>query len=90
MVKKVVKKKGLESFSQNALKRLAMRAGIIRLSKEVIDEFRFIIQEYISSILLAVDGYLGYSKRKTIMPQDITSAIKHVYGISLYYSIDKK
>lgn len=82
-------KKGLGSFSYNALKRFAMRAGIVRLSKQNLDMFRFIISQYVISVTHAIVQYVQHAHRKTVLPQDVQSAINHVYGKSLYYSKSK-
>ena len=72
-------------ISNTALKRLAQRAGVTRISKDIFDMTRQEMVVFLQKIMTDVILYAEHAKRKTVTVSDVTSALKR-HGRTLYTS----
>ena len=59
-----------------AIRRLARRGGVKRLSAMIYDESRLIIRNFLQSIIRDSITYTEHSKRKTVTALDVVHALK--------------
>lgn len=79
----VVKESTLSAITKPAIKRLARRGGVKRISKPVYDEIRSEMRIFIQTTLRDATTYCEHAKRKTLKPLDIVYALKRS-GKDLY------
>ena len=72
-----------EPLKVPALKRLARRGGIKRLSAETYDEARKVIKNYLTQVVRDSVNVTTYSKRKTVTSADVMYALTR-NGSQLY------
>jgi len=66
----------IQGISRPAIKRMARRGGVKRLSSAVHEEMRNLIKAFTESIVRDSVLYAEYSNRKTIVPLDVVYALK--------------
>ena len=66
----------LAGITKPAIRRLCRRAGVKRISNDVYQDARGVIQQFLDTIIGQGIIYMEHAKRKTIMPIDITSSLK--------------
>ncbi|KAJ5070308.1 histone h4 [Anaeramoeba ignava] len=73
-----------KGVSRPAIRRLARRAGVKRISSQVYDDTRKILKSFLESVVRDAVTYTEHSKRKTVTTIDIVYALrrqrKTVYG----------
>ena len=71
-------------ISDGAIRRLARRGGIKRISQDVYQEMRAIYVSFLDTLVQHSYAYCECAKRKTILPQDVIYALKrqgrNIYG----------
>ena len=70
-------------ITKPAIRRLARRGGVKRISKEVYNETRIILREFLKGVIMDAVTYTEHSKRKTVTAQDVILALKRK-GNTLY------
>jgi len=78
-----VKETTLGGITKPAIRRLARRGGVKRISKAIYDEVRQELQRFLEMTLRDATTYCEHSKRKTVTPLDIVYALKRK-GRDLY------
>ena len=73
----------LQRITKPAIRRLARRGGVKRISGLVYEEFRTILRTYLEAIVKDAVTYTEHSKRKTITAADVVHALKR-QGKQLY------
>lgn len=63
-------------FSSNYFRKLANEMGIKRISKEAVEELRYLVEEKISEILRISNEIAKHANRNTIFKEDVRIAIK--------------
>lgn len=66
-----------------AIRRLARRGGVKRISSLVYDETRTILKEFLENVLRNAAIYADHAKRKTVTALDVVYALKR-QGKTLY------
>jgi histone H4 len=70
-------------ITKPAIRRLARRGGVKRISALVYDETRNVLREFLVNVIRDTVTYTEHAKRKTVMALDIVYALKR-QGKSLY------
>lgn len=78
-----VKETTLSGITKPAIRRLARRGGVKRISKPIYDEIRQELRIFLEATLRDATTYCEHSKRKTVKPLDIVYALKRK-GRDLY------
>eukprot|EP00123_Amoebidium_parasiticum_P006241 comp17245_c0_seq1/m.16280 comp17245_c0_seq1/g.16280 ORF comp17245_c0_seq1/g.16280 comp17245_c0_seq1/m.16280 type:complete len:313 (-) comp17245_c0_seq1:52-990(-) len=77
-----IPKKGY--ISKPAIRRLARRGGVKRISSLIYDETRTALKLFLETVLHDAATYVEYAKRKTVGPHDVVLALRrqgrHLYG----------
>ncbi len=73
----------VQGITKPALKRLARRAGVKRLSGLIYEESRGVLKEFLTNLLLNAILYTEHAKRKTVTAMDVVYALKR-QGRTLY------
>lgn len=78
-----IKDSTLSGITKPAIRRLARRGGVKRISKPIYDEIRQELRIFLESTLRDATTYCEHAKRKTVKPLDIVYALKRK-GRDLY------
>ena len=70
-------------LSKPAIRRLARRGGVKRISGLVYDETRNVLRKFLHNLLRDAISYTDHAKRKTVTAMDVVYALKR-QGKSLY------
>jgi len=70
------KRDNLESISNPGLRRLARRGGVVRASKDVFNETREILREFVDTVVKDSVMLCESSKRKTVVVNDVMYSLK--------------
>lgn len=73
----------LQGISKATIRRLARRGGVHRISGLIYIEIREILKVFIQNIIRNAIIYAEYSKRRTVMVEDVIYALKRK-GRTLY------
>jgi len=73
----------IQGVTNGAIRRLARRGGVKRLSGLVYEETRNVLVEFLRNVIHDTIEYANYAKRKTIMAMDVVFALKR-QGRPLY------
>lgn len=65
----------LEAISNAVIHKLCYRVGIVRVSKQCIDECKRVVYDMLAPIVQAAETHAHYSKRKTLMWYDLNVAL---------------
>ncbi|TNV75152.1 hypothetical protein FGO68_gene9881 [Halteria grandinella] len=76
-------KETILGITKPAIRRLARRAGVMRLSALIYDETRFVIEQYLRLLIHDTILYMEHFKRVTVIPNDVIYALKR-QGRTLY------
>lgn len=75
----------IKGITKPAIRRLARRGGVKRISGLVYDETRVILKKFLENIIHDSATYAEYAKRVTITTRDVTYSLKRqgrtLYGI---------
>ena len=70
-------------ITKPAIRRLARRGGVKRISGLVYDEIRGCLKTFVEKVLVEAMTYTEHARRKTIMALDVVYALKR-QGFTLY------
>jgi len=73
----------LSGINAPAIRRLARRGGVKRISGTVYEESRGVLKAFLENILKDAITYTEHSRRKTVSAADIVHALKRM-GLTLY------
>jgi histone H4 len=76
----------MELFIKKAIKRLARRAGVKRIARDMYDETREALKSFLRGVIGDAVMIMG-DKRKTLGPMDVVYALKRrgrpIYGFGM-------
>ena len=79
-------KDNIESITKPAIRRLARRGGVKRISGTIYQESRGVIKSFLQNVIKDAVTYTEYSKRKTVTALDVVYALKRqgrtIYGFN--------
>ncbi|KAF1741560.1 hypothetical protein MXB_403 [Myxobolus squamalis] len=70
-------------ITKPAIRRLARRAGVKRISSLIYEETRGVLKSFLMGVIYAAVCYTEHSKRKTVAVMDVLYALKR-HGKTLY------
>ena len=73
----------IQGITKPAIRRLARRGGVKRISGTVYGEIRGVLKEFLVGIMRDAVTYTEYARRKTVTSTDVVQALKR-HGKSLY------
>lgn len=83
--KRIVARKKAEDFiSKKALRRLARKGGIVRISPAAVEEARNALVVFCEKVVKKATYFAEHARRKTITLNDIVYALKN-QGITYYF-----
>jgi len=71
-------------ITKPAIRRLARRGGVKRISKETYDETREVLRSWLTDVVRIAVTYTDHRKRKTVTSGDVFNALKQCKGKTLY------
>merc|ERR1712154_454910 len=79
-----VLKDNISGITKPAIRRLARRGGVKRISGLIYDETRGVMKQFIENVVRDAVTYTEYSRRKTVTSLDVVYALKRqgrtIYG----------
>ena len=78
-----VMRDNIYGITKPAIRRLARRGGVKRISGLVYDEIRGCLKTFVEKVLVEAMTYTEHARRKTIMALDVVYALKR-QGFTLY------
>ena len=79
-------KGNISGITKPAIRRLARRGGVKRISGKIYDESREVMRAFLESVVSDAVTYTTYSKRKTVTALDVVYALKRkgrtIYGFN--------
>ena len=69
-------KPNIDGITKPAIRRLARRGGVKRISIFIYDDIRFVLKNFLQSIVKDSVTYTEHSRRKTITALDVVYALK--------------
>jgi len=79
-----VLKDSIQGITKPAIRRLARRGGVKRISGLIYEETRGVIKTFIENVVRDAVTYTEYSRRKTVTALDVVYALKRqgrtIYG----------
>mmetsp|Transcript_25497 Transcript_25497/g.40564 ORF Transcript_25497/g.40564 Transcript_25497/m.40564 type:complete len:103 (-) Transcript_25497:46-354(-) len=76
-------KGNIEGITKPAIRRLARRGGVKRISGTIYNEARSVVKAFLENVVRDAVTYTDYSRRKTVTALDIVYALKR-QGRTLY------
>lgn len=73
----------LHGITKPAIRRLARRGGVKRISGKIYDEVRNVLKEFLTGVVKDAIIYMEHAKRKTVTATDVTYALK-ISGKTIY------
>jgi len=73
----------IQGITKPAIRRLARRGGVKRISGQVYDEIRTVLKNFVERVLHDTVTYTEHARRKTVTSMDIVYALKR-QGRTLY------
>ena len=70
-------------ITKPAIRRLARRGGVKRISSSIYEETRIVLKNFLESVVRDAIVYTEHARRKTVIAMDIIYALKR-QGRSLY------
>eukprot|EP00745_Piridium_sociabile_P003027 TRINITY_DN118303_c0_g1_i1.p1 TRINITY_DN118303_c0_g1~~TRINITY_DN118303_c0_g1_i1.p1 ORF type:complete len:104 (+),score=11.49 TRINITY_DN118303_c0_g1_i1:158-469(+) len=75
---------GVEGVTKPAIRRLARRGGVKRISKDVYEETRLVLKTFMENVIRDAVTYTEHARRKTVTAFDVIHALKRngrtIYG----------
>jgi len=79
-----VLKDNIRGITKPAIRRLARRGGVKRISGLIYDEARVVVMKFLEDIIKDAVTYTEHARRKTVTAMDVVYALKHnnrtIYG----------
>lgn len=73
--KKTVKD-GVKGITRGAIRRLARRGGVKRISSEIYEEVRKTLKSFVEGVVRDACAYCEYSRKKTVSCADVVNALR--------------
>lgn len=77
----------IQGITKPAIRRLARRGGVLRISGLMYDETRGILKTFLQKLIGKAVIYMDHANRKTLSAMDVVSALKmdgkHIYGLGV-------
>ena len=73
----------IQGVTKPAIRRLARRGGVKRISGLIYEETRFVLKGFLENVLRDTITYTEFAKRKTVTALDVVYALKR-QGKTLY------
>lgn len=73
----------IQGITKPAIRRLARRGGVKRISGQIYDESRGVLKLFLEGVIRDAVTYTEYSHRKTVTAMDVVCALKR-QGRTLY------
>jgi histone H4 len=73
----------VEGITKPAIRRLARRGGVKRLSGGIYDEARGVLTSFLNQVIRDAVTYTDHARRKTVTPLDVLYSLKRL-GRTLY------
>ena len=73
--KKVVSENA-KSVTKGAIRRMARRGGVKRISSEIYDEVRKTLKSFVEGVVRDATAYTEHAKRKTVTALDVVNALR--------------
>jgi len=74
----------IEGITKPAIRRLARRGGVKRMSGQIYEETRIVLKDFLTKIIHDTITYTEHGKRKTVTTLDVVYALKRngrtIYG----------
>ena len=81
--KEVTSKEVILGITKPAIRRLARRGGVKRISHHIYDETRTVLRGFLENVVRDAVVYTEHARRKTVTAMDVVYALKR-QGRSLY------
>jgi histone H3/H4 len=82
-----VLKDNIKGITKPAIRRLARRGGVKRISGLIYEEAREVLKQFLEKILLDAVTYTEHARRKTVTAMDVVFALKRndrtLYGFGV-------
>jgi histone H4 len=76
-------RENIQSRSRRSIRRLARRAGVMRISALVYEETTAVLKVFVQNLVRDAVVYTEHANRKTVLTMDVLYALKH-QGRTLY------
>lgn len=76
-------KASIEGITKPAIRRLARRGGVKRISTFIYDDTRAVLKSFLENVVRDATTYTEHAKRKTVTAMDVVYALKR-QGRTLY------
>lgn len=76
-------KSSIEGITKPAIRRLARRGGVKRISSFIYDDTRAVLRGFLENVVKDAIAYTDHAKRKTVTAMDVVYALKR-QGRTLY------
>ena len=73
---KKVLKENVKSITKGAIRRLARRGGVKRISSEIYEEVRKVLKSFVEGVVRDATAYTEHAKRKTVTALDVVYALR--------------
>merc|ERR1719231_39572 len=77
-------KENIQGITKPAIRRLARRGGVKRISAMIYDEVRGVLKAFLESVVRDAVTYTEHAQRKTVTAMDVVYALKRqgrtIYG----------
>lgn len=73
----------IEGITKPAIRRLARRGGVKRISTYIYDDTRAVLKSFLENVVRDATTYTEHAKRKTVIALDVVYALKR-QGRTLY------
>ena len=73
----------LQGITKPAIRRLARRGGVKRISGAVYEETRAVLKDFLNKVIMDSVAYMDHARRKTVTAMDVVHALKR-QGRTLY------
>ena len=73
----------IEGITKPAIRRLARRGGVKRISGLIYDDVRDVLKEFLTTVIKNAVNYTDHARRKTVTTNDVVYALKRE-GKTLY------
>ena len=78
-----VMRENIQGITKPAIRRLARRGGVKRISGDIYEEIRGVLKHFLESVIRDSVAYTEHARRKTVTAMDVVYALKR-QGRTLY------
>lgn len=82
-----IAKDNIKGVTNPAIRRLARRGGVKRISEPVYNDTRYVLKSFLENVIKDAVTYTEYAKRKTVTALDVVYALKKqgrvIYGFGV-------